>query len=84
MDLSTLKPGQQVLVVVCASGDNQLVITKIVAIDNEDDNNNEAGGGTIKCWSATSLARKAGIRSAFPPSAVPAHLGHGDKLGACP
>lgn len=83
VDLSTLKPGQQVLVVVCASGNNQLVITKIVVINNEGDNNNEAGGGD-KVLVCHKPGKKGGHTISIASAAVPAHLGHGDKLGACP
>ena len=83
VDISTLKPGQQVLVVVCVSGNNQLVITKIIVIDNEDENNNESGGGD-KVLVCHKPAKKGGHTISISSSAVPAHLGHGDKLGACP
>jgi hypothetical protein len=83
LDLSTLKPGQQVLVVVCVSGNNQLVITKIVVIDNDDENNNESGGGD-KVLVCHKPGKKGGHTLSISSSAVPAHLGHGDKLGACP
>jgi hypothetical protein len=85
VDISTLQPGQQVLVVVCVSGDNQLVITMIIIINNDDgdDNNNETGGGD-KVLVCHKPGKKGGHTLSISSSAVPAHLGHGDKLGACP
>jgi len=82
----TLKPGQQVLVVVCVSGNNQLVITKIVILINQDNDNNntdEAEGGE-KVLVCHKPAKKGGHTISISTSAVPAHLGHGDKLGPCP
>jgi hypothetical protein len=84
--LTTLKPGQQVLVVVCVSGNNQLVITTIIIInidDDDNDNNNDAGGGD-KVLVCHKPAKKGGHTLSISSSAVPAHLGHGDKLGPCP
>jgi hypothetical protein len=82
--LTTLQPGQQVLVIVCVSEDNRLVITTIIVIDNdEDDNNNEAGDGE-KVLVCHKPAKKGGHTLSISSSAVPAHLGHGDKLGPCP
>jgi hypothetical protein len=88
VDLSTLKPGQQVLAVVCASGNNQLVITKIMVINgdnnNENNNNNNEGEGGQKVLICHKPGKKGGNTISVDSSAVPAHLGHGDKLGACP
>jgi hypothetical protein len=84
LDLSTLKPGQQVLVVVCASGNNQLVITKIIVVNNDEGGNNnesEDGGKVLVCHKP---GKKGGHTISIASAAVPAHLGHGDKLGACP
>ena len=83
-DLTTLQLGQQVLAVVCVSGDNQLVITTIIVlIHGEDENNNETGGGE-KVLVCHKPDKKGGHTLSISSSAVPAHLGHGDKLGACP
>jgi hypothetical protein len=84
VDISTLKSGQQVLVVVCVSGNNQLVITKIIVVDNgENDKNDEPGGGD-KVLVCHKPGKKGGHTISIASAAVPAHLGHGDKLGACP
>lgn len=83
VDVTTLKPGQQVLVVVCVSGDNQLVITMIIVLNVEEDDDNQADGGE-KVLVCHKPAKKGGHTISISSSAVPAHLGHGDKLGPCP
>jgi len=82
VDLSNLKPGQQVLVVVCAES-NQLVITKIVVLHENNENNNETenGGKVLVCHKP---GKKGGHTLSISSSAVPAHLAHGDTLGPCP
>lgn len=84
--LTTLKPDQQVLVVVCVSENNQLVITTIIIIniDDEDNDNNTDTGGGDKVLVCHKPDKKGGHTLSISSSAVPAHLGHGDKLGACP
>ena len=76
VDLTTLKPGQQILVVVC-SEDGQLVITQITLLNNEA----EGGEKVLICHKPD---KKGGHTISVSSSAVPAHLAHGDKLGACP
>jgi len=80
--LATLQPGQQVLVVVCASKDGQLVIVNINIIDNDDDNEGNGGDKVLVCHKPDK--KKGGHTLSISSSAVPAHLGHGDTLGACP
>ena len=82
-DLSTLKPGQQVLAVICVSENNQLVITKIVVLheNNEDNNETEGAGKVLVCHKP---GKKGGHTLSISSSAVPAHLAHGDTLGPCP
>jgi len=82
VDLTILQPGQQVLVVVCVSENNQLVIVKITIL-NVDDDDDETGGGE-KVLVCHKPDKKGGHTLSISSSAVPAHLGHGDKLGACP
>jgi hypothetical protein len=79
VDLATVKPGQQVLVVVCAEN-SQLVISRITVLNDKD---NEADGGE-KVLVCHKPDKKGGHTISISSSAVPAHLGHGDKLGACP
>jgi hypothetical protein len=78
VDLSTIKPGQQVLVVVC-SENGQLVITRITLLNDE----KEAEGGE-KVLVCHKPDKKGGHTISIASPAVPAHLAHGDKLGACP
>ena len=82
VDISTLKPGQQILVVVCVDN-NQLVITQIIVLheNNEDNNETEGGGKVLVCHKPS---KKGGHTLSISSSAVPAHLGHGDTLGPCP
>jgi hypothetical protein len=82
--LATLKAGQQVLVVVCVSENNQLVITTIIFINNDDENDNNDTGSGDKVLVCHKPGKKGGHTLSISSSAVPAHLGHGDKLGACP
>lgn len=80
VDLTNLKPGQQLLVVVCAQND-QLVITKITVLTTDTDDEANGGEKVLICHKP---AKKGGHTISVSSSAVPAHLGHGDKLGACP
>lgn len=84
VDLGTLKPGQQVLVVVCVSENNQLVITKIVVLNSDEGNNNNETEGGDKVLICHKPGKKGGHTISVSSSAVPAHLGHGDKRGPCP
>jgi len=81
VDLTTLKPGQQILAILCAQN-GQVVITQITLLNNE--NGNEEGQGGEKVLICHKPAKKGGHTISVSSSAVPAHLGHGDKLGACP
>ena len=78
-----LTPGQEVIVVVCPSDEGQVVIVQIIIINTDD------GGGTpvegekaLVCHKPNH--KKGGKTLSISTSAVPAHLGHGDTLGACP
>jgi len=81
----TLSPNQVVLVIVCPSGEGQIVIVQIIIIVNTGDDGTpieggEGGGKVLICHKPD---KKGGHTLSIPQSAVPAHLGHGDKLGAC-
>ena len=82
VDVGTLQPGQQVLAVVCVGENNQLVITKLTLLNGETDEDNDAG--QQKVLICHKPAKKGGHTISVASPAVPAHLGHGDKLGACP
>lgn len=79
----TLGENQFVLVVVCASIDGQIMITHIIIL-NSDVVNPPADGGGEKVLVCHKPDKKGGHTISIASSAVPAHLGHGDKLGACP
>lgn len=82
VDITTLQPGQQVVAVVCVSDDGQLVIVKIAVLDvDDDDDTSNNGEKVLVCHKPD---KKGGHTLSIASAAVPAHLGHGDKLGACP
>lgn len=80
-----LTPNQNVLVVLCPSDDNQIVITQIIVIvvNPPGEGGNESSGNGEKVLVCHKPNKNAHTLS-LPPSAVPAHLAHGDTLGACP
>lgn len=80
-----LSPNQNVLVVLCPSDDHQIVITQIIVIviNLPDEEGNEPSSGGEKVLVCHKPKKNAHTLS-LPPSAVPAHLGHGDTLGPCP
>ena len=80
-----LSPAQNVLVVLCPSDNKQIVITQIIIIvvtppDEEGNEPSSEGEKVLVCHKPNKNAHTLSL----PPSAVPAHLGHGDKLGPCP
>lgn len=79
----TLSRNQVVLVVVCSSDDGQIIITHIIILNvNEGEiPSEEQGEKVLICHKPD---KKGGHTLSVASSAVPAHLGHGDKLGACP
>lgn len=83
---ATLSSGQTVLIVVCPSGEGQIVIVNIILINLDDDDGTpdqgEGGGGKVLVCHKPD--KKGGHTLSISQSAVPAHLGHGDKLGPCP
>jgi hypothetical protein len=84
-DLESLSPNQTVLVVVCPSGEGQIVIVQIIIINIDDDETPDQGGeGGDKVLVCHKPDKKGGHTLSISSSAVPAHLGHGDKMGPCP
>jgi hypothetical protein len=83
VDLSTLKPGQQVLAIVCAAENNQFVITRLMLLNDDNDDNNEGNGGE-KVLICHKPDKKGGHTISVGAAAVPAHMAHGDRMGACP
>jgi hypothetical protein len=78
-----LAVNQSVLVVVCASENGQIVITHIIIL-NAGDGDTPADGEGEKVLVCHKPDKKGGHTLSISSSAVPAHLGHGDKLGPCP
>jgi hypothetical protein len=80
-----LSPNQNVLVVLCPSDNNQIVIVQIIVIviNPPEEGGNESSGDNEKVLVCHKPNKNAHTLS-LPKSAVPAHLGHGDKLGPCP
>ena len=79
-DFAALRPGQQVLAVVCVSDDGQLVIMRITVLEDDDD----TSGGGEKVLVCHKPDKKGGHTISIAAPAVPAHLAHGDVLGPCP
>lgn len=77
----TLSANQPVLVVVCASEDGQVIITKIIILNPEDGGESTPAKKVLVCHKPE---KKGGHTLSIAEPAVPAHLAHGDKLGACP
>jgi hypothetical protein len=81
----TLTANQVVLVVVCTSGEGQIVIINIIIVNTDIEVEPPAEGGgeggkVLVCHKPGKNAHTLSISA----SAVPAHLGHGDTLGPCP
>lgn len=78
-----ISAGQTVLAVVCVSDTGQIVITQITVLNGDDGDNNNASNGGEKVLVCHKPDKKGGHTLSISSSALPAHLGHGDKLGAC-
>jgi hypothetical protein len=76
-----LEAGQVIQAVVCISDDGQLIIVQITLL--EQDANDGLGNGE-KVLICHKPEKKGGHTLSVASPAVPAHLGHGEKLGACP
>jgi hypothetical protein len=83
-DASTLGPGQVVLVVVCPSDGAQIIIITHIIILDTDEEDTPAEGGGDKVLVCHKPEKRGGHTLSISSSAVPAHLGHGDKMGPCP
>jgi hypothetical protein len=80
-----LSPNQNVLVVLCPSEEGQVVITQIIIIViNPPEEGGEQPSGEGEKVLVCHKPNKNAHTLSLPPSAVPAHLGHGDTLGPCP
>ncbi len=86
-DGETVSANQVVLAVVCVSDDGQIVIVQIIVLNvNNDDGGNDDGTSVDgeKVLVCHKPDKKGGHTLSISSSAVPAHLAHGDTLGACP
>jgi uncharacterized protein DUF5666 len=79
----TLSPDQVVLVVVCSFGEGQIIIMHIIIL-NVSEGEVPSDGEGDKVLVCHKPNKKGGHTLSISSSAVPAHLGHGDKLGPCP
>jgi hypothetical protein len=82
-DPGTLGENQVVFVVVCSSEDGQISITHIIILNVSGDEI-PADGGAEKALICHKPDKKGGHTLSVSSSALPAHLGHGDKPGPCP
>ncbi len=81
----TLGADQAILIVICASEEGQIRVTHIIILTAEQvDPPAEEEGGGEKALVCHKPDKKGGHTLSISSSAVPAHLGHGDTLGACP
>jgi hypothetical protein len=76
--------GDTVSAVICATDDGQLIIVQIVIIDEDEEGEAPSEPQGEKVLVCHKPDKKGGHTLSLPQSAVPAHLGHGDTLGACP
>ena len=83
-DAASIGAGDTVSAVVCTSVDGILIIVQIIVIDADEEGNTSTETGGEKVLVCHKPDKKGGHTLSLPPSAVPAHLGHGDTLGACP
>jgi hypothetical protein len=83
-DIATLTADQVVQVVVCVSDDGQLVIVQIVVLNIDNNDGGAPADNGEKVLVCHKPDKKGGHTLSISSSAVPAHLGHGDTLGACP
>jgi hypothetical protein len=77
----TLAPNQMVLVVVCATEEGQFTITKIIVLQADGEGTQAEGAKVLVCHKPD---KKGGHTLSIAAAALPAHLAHGDKQGACP
>jgi hypothetical protein len=80
--VEALSANQVVLLVVCPSGEGQIVIIQIIIINSGDDETPAEGGEKVLICHKPD--KKGGHTLSISSSAVPAHLAHGDTLGPCP
>ena len=80
-EVVSLAADQRVLVVVCATEEGDFTITKIIVLEMGEESEPSNGGKALVCHKPD---KKGGHTLSIATSAVPAHLAHGDRAGACP
>jgi uncharacterized protein DUF5666 len=83
-DIIVINADQVVQAVVCVSGNGQLVIVQIIILNGSENDGGTSVDNGEKVLVCHKPNKNGGHTLSLPQSAVPAHLGHGDKLGACP
>ncbi len=84
-DGETVSANQVVLAVVCVSDDGQIKVIQIIVLNVKDDDGGEdSAGNEQKVLVCHKPDKKGGHTISIAEAAVPAHLAHGDILGACP
>ena len=83
VDDRVVEPGQKVLAVVCVVN-NRVVIVQVTVLDDDDGDDGEPSANGEKVLVCHKPDKKGGHTLSIASAAVPAHLGHGDRLGACP
>jgi len=81
-DVTAITSGDVVQAVICVSDDGTLIITQITILHMDDENGSETTNGE-KVLICHKPDKKGGHTLSVASPAVPAHLAHGDKLGAC-
>ncbi|MEP7133922.1 MAG: DUF5666 domain-containing protein [Chloroflexota bacterium] len=80
----TLSADQVVMAVFCTSDNGQIVIVQIIILNIDQESNTSSGDGGAKVLVCHKPNKNGGHTLSLPQAAIPAHLGHGDTLGACP
>jgi len=81
-DVTAITSGDVVQAVICISDDGILFITQITILHMDDEKGSETTNGE-KVLICHKPDKKGGHTLSVASPAVPAHLAHGDKLGAC-
>lgn len=84
-DGEPVSANQVVLAVVCVSDDGRIKVIQIIVLNVKDDDGGEdLAGNEQKVLVCHKPDKKGGHTISIAEAAVPAHLAHGDILGACP
>ena len=81
-DIKALSTGRVFLAVVCPSENGQIIVVRILVPGSSDEENSSEGSEKVLVCHKPN--KKGGHTISIASAAVPAHLAHGDTLGACP